>query len=84
MTRKFTAHRPGAARIAKGAEGEATPEIAKPPARPVTRDRLNKAWAEKLEALRRQTSWPKEIGGPEGPEPTRYGDWERKGICSDF
>ena len=27
---------------------------------------------------------PKEIGGPEGPEPTRYGDWERKGIASDF
>lgn len=27
---------------------------------------------------------PKEIGGPEGPEPTRYGDWERKGICVDF
>ena len=29
-------------------------------------------------------SRPKEIGGPEGPEPTRYGDWERKGICVDF
>jgi hypothetical protein len=27
---------------------------------------------------------PKEIGGPAGPEPTRYGDWERKGIISDF
>ncbi len=26
----------------------------------------------------------KEIGGPAGPEPTRYGDWERKGIASDF
>lgn len=26
----------------------------------------------------------KEIGGPEGPEPTRYGDWERNGRCSDF
>ncbi|MEE2695254.1 MAG: succinate dehydrogenase assembly factor 4 [Pseudomonadota bacterium] len=26
----------------------------------------------------------KEIGGPEGPEPTRYGDWEKKGICYDF
>jgi hypothetical protein len=25
-----------------------------------------------------------EIGGPEGPEPTRYGDWERNGIASDF
>ncbi|XP_029961883.1 succinate dehydrogenase assembly factor 4, mitochondrial [Salarias fasciatus] len=26
----------------------------------------------------------KEKGGPRGPEPTRYGDWERKGRCVDF
>lgn len=25
-----------------------------------------------------------EVGGPEGPEPTRYGDWEKGGIASDF
>lgn len=25
-----------------------------------------------------------EIGGPKGPEPTRYGDWEKGGRCSDF
>ncbi|MFC3227228.1 DUF1674 domain-containing protein [Marinibaculum pumilum] len=27
---------------------------------------------------------PGEIGGPDGPEPTRYGDWSFKGIASDF
>ena len=27
---------------------------------------------------------PKEIGGPAGPEPTRFGDWEQKGRCTDF
>lgn len=27
---------------------------------------------------------PKEIGGPGGLEPTRYGDWERNGRCFDF
>ncbi|MDE1174866.1 MAG: DUF1674 domain-containing protein [Parvibaculaceae bacterium] len=27
---------------------------------------------------------PREINGPKGVEPTRYGDWERKGILSDF
>ena len=27
---------------------------------------------------------PKELQGPTGPEPTRFGDWERKGIASDF
>ncbi len=27
---------------------------------------------------------PKEVGGPEGPEPTRFGDWETRGIATDF
>jgi len=27
---------------------------------------------------------PPEQGGPAGPEPTRYGDWEKNGITSDF
>ena len=27
---------------------------------------------------------PRETGGPKGPEPTRYGDWERAGRCIDF
>ena len=27
---------------------------------------------------------PKELQGPTRPEPTRFGDWERKGIASDF
>ncbi len=27
---------------------------------------------------------PGEVGGPKGPEPTRYGDWENKGRATDF
>jgi hypothetical protein len=27
---------------------------------------------------------PPEVGGAKGPEPTRYGDWEHKGRCTDF
>jgi hypothetical protein len=27
---------------------------------------------------------PREIGGRDGPDPTRYGDWEKGGIASDF
>lgn len=27
---------------------------------------------------------PREVNGREGPEPTRFGDWEKKGIASDF
>jgi hypothetical protein len=31
-----------------------------------------------------ETKLPREINGRSGPEPTRYGDWENKGIASDF
>jgi hypothetical protein len=39
------------------------------------------------EARRRatpQVNLPKEVNGRDGPEPTRFGDWERKGLTSDF
>ena len=35
-------------------------------------------------ALAEAAPLPKELNGPKGPEPTRYGDWESKGIASDF
>ncbi|MGH8592290.1 MAG: DUF1674 domain-containing protein, partial [Gammaproteobacteria bacterium] len=31
-----------------------------------------------------EKSKPREVGGPSGPDPTRYGDWERRGRCIDF
>lgn len=31
-----------------------------------------------------QTDLPTELGGRDGPEPVRYGDWEKKGIAVDF
>lgn len=40
--------------------------------------------AEERRKAREGAPQPPEIGGPAGPEPTRYGDWERKGIASDF
>jgi hypothetical protein len=33
---------------------------------------------------KRKPVLPKEIGGQKGPEPTRYGDWEKNGRCTDF
>ncbi len=39
------------------------------------------------EARRKATdtaAMPKELGGRDGPEPVRYGDWERKGLAVDF
>ncbi len=40
--------------------------------------------AEVRNKKRLKISYGKEIDGPSGVEPTRYGDWERKGIVSDF
>jgi hypothetical protein len=43
-----------------------------------------KAEAEaRRKAVKKQTA-PVEVGGPAGLEPTRYSDWERQGIASDF
>jgi len=45
-----------------------------------------RALAEAEERRRKQAEARRrrETGGPSGPEPTRYGDWEKKGIASDF
>jgi hypothetical protein len=43
-----------------------------------------KAEAEERRLAEDKKQLPPELGGPKGPEPTRYGDWERKGIVSDF
>jgi hypothetical protein len=58
--------------MAKDQEDRRQPADRKPaaPARP----------AHKVDPKKMQ----KEVGGREGPEPTRYGDWEKKGIISDF
>jgi len=34
--------------------------------------------------VNKQDQQPKEYGGPKGKEPTRYGDWEKNGRCTDF
>ncbi len=40
--------------------------------------------AAEARAMQSQGAPPHESGGPAGPEPTRYGDWERNGRCIDF
>jgi hypothetical protein len=37
-----------------------------------------------VKAVREALAPPAEIGGPTGPEPTRFGDWEKNGRCIDF
>ena len=43
-----------------------------------------RAEAENRRAEKAQDDRPRERGGRDGPEPTRYGDWEKEGIISDF
>lgn len=53
--------------------------------RPLTPE-ARRALAE-AEARRRKAAAepsPREIGGRDGPEPTRFGDWEKGGLASDF
>ncbi|KIC36161.1 DUF1674 domain-containing protein [Leisingera sp. ANG-M7] len=39
---------------------------------------------ERRKAAEAQEPRPKELGGRDGPDPARYGDWEKKGIAVDF
>lgn len=69
MTRRFTAHE---LRPVRAAHPKAPAPTA---AEPGKADQPGRSGA---------VGKAKETGGPSGPEPTRYGDWERKGICVDF
>jgi hypothetical protein len=51
---------------------------------PAAERALAEAAARRTEADRAAAGRPKEIAGRKGPDPTRYGDWEVKGIASDF
>jgi hypothetical protein len=54
------------------------------PLPPAAERALKEAAARRAEAARNTVDRVKEFGGPSGPEPTRYGDWEKKGLTSDF
>ncbi len=54
------------------------------PLPPAAQRALAEAEARRQAAAANAKPAPKELQGPKGPEPTRYGDWENKGIASDF
>jgi hypothetical protein len=56
----------------------------KRPLTPAAERALAEAAARRAERDRKAADQPKEIPGRDGPDPTRYGDWEIKGIISDF
>ena len=61
------------------------PGVARKPLTPAAQRALAEA-EERRKAAAANAAEPaqKEFQGPKGPEPTRYGDWERNGIASDF
>ena len=60
------------------------PVAARKPLTPAAQRALAEAEERRKAAAACATPAQKELQGPKGPEPTRYGDWERKGIASDF
>lgn len=54
------------------------------PLPPAAERALAEAAARRASRAKEAVERPKETNGPKGPEPTRYGDWERNGIASDF
>jgi hypothetical protein len=60
------------------------PETERKPLSPAAQRALAEAEARRKAAEANAKPAAKESGGPKGPEPTRYGDWETKGIASDF
>jgi hypothetical protein len=51
---------------------------------PAARRALAEAEARRRAAAAAAVALPREVGGPGGPDPVRYGDWERKGLAIDF
>jgi hypothetical protein len=51
---------------------------------PAAQRALAEAEERRKEAEKTAKALPKELGGRDGPEPVRYGDWEKKGIAIDF
>jgi len=54
------------------------------PLTPAAKRALAEAEARRKAAEANARPAAKEFQGPKGPEPTRYGDWENRGIASDF
>ena len=69
-----------------GAPTEADPidERSSRPLAPAAERALAEARARRVESDRKSRKQPRELNGRDGPDPTRYGDWEIKGIASDF
>ena len=66
-------------RKATGSEASSGPKL-----KPAAARALAEAQERRKAAAQKSETDSDEVGGRDGPEPTRYGDWEKDGILSDF
>jgi hypothetical protein len=74
----------GICRRSTMSDGSSAPVPARKPLSPAAERALAEADARRQAAAASSKPMAREIQGPKGPEPTRFGDWENKGIASDF
>ena len=88
MSDEFKVHIPGATPPERKPERQAAQKVPSPDAKQAAVKAAAERAKAEAEARRKadaeRAKKERELGGPEGPEPTRYGDWEKKGICYDF
>ena len=65
-------------------EDTAKPEPGRKPLSPAAQRALAEAEERRRQAAANAKPAEKEYQGPKGPEPTRYGEWEKAGRCIDF
>ena len=77
---------PGPAPEAEPAGASVSPPAGDPPRvlPPAARRALAEAEERRRQAASEASPAPPEVGGRDGPDPARYGDWEKAGIVSDF
>jgi hypothetical protein len=83
MSTTETTSEPAAAAPAASAEPKDAP-LTKRPLTPAAERALAEAAARRTQTDGHPVDRPTEIAGRDGPEPTRYGDWEINGLTSDF
>jgi hypothetical protein len=69
---------------APGSPGVSPAQSSPKPLTPAAERALAEAAARRAERDKQALARPAEVKGPAGPDPVRYGDWENKGIASDF
>jgi hypothetical protein len=80
----MTENSPRNAALGRADRESAAADGSKPVLVPAAQRALAEAKARHAEIDSKSKEQPRELNGRKGPEPTRYGDWEVKGIASDF